>query len=388
VERPTGEDALSEGPDQRLGWIDALRGYAILGVVFVHSGLMFRDSGIPFGWGQVGVELFFVVSAFTLALSWAERQEPVWAFYLRRLFRIVPMFWLALAVYVAWSHFGYAVLGAHRPYGAWQILLTAVLLQGLHIDVLNYVVPGDWSVSVELAFYAVFPFIMATITSSKRALLLLVIAALMSLALSNIDVTSFWNLSKIDHTRYREFILISPPVHLVAFASGIAAYWASAQSNSDKRLTGELLVIATLCNLFWLCSGGSLSATAFSLCFGLIVFCMASGAGRWLDLRPIRHLGRISYSVYLLHFLMIDIVAWLIQAIAPDLPPQLKFAVVLVGVLSTSFLICTLTYELIERRFIRLCSRLVSTMYLDRRTLVLPASARTSAMNAGNTATQ
>jgi peptidoglycan/LPS O-acetylase OafA/YrhL len=85
--------------------LDSLRGIAILGVVLVHSSRR-HDIPLPIGAhvgqvafsGQRGVALFFVVSAFTLFLSNDNRKDehsPVLNFFIRRVFRLAPMFYLA-----------------------------------------------------------------------------------------------------------------------------------------------------------------------------------------------------------------------------------------------------------------------------------------------------
>jgi peptidoglycan/LPS O-acetylase OafA/YrhL len=83
-----------------LDYIDALRGYAILGVIGIHASQSVPDLEWPLralaDQGARGVQLFFVVSALTLMLSWKERDDGVLPFYIRRVFRIGPMFWLAI----------------------------------------------------------------------------------------------------------------------------------------------------------------------------------------------------------------------------------------------------------------------------------------------------
>jgi exopolysaccharide production protein ExoZ len=94
----------------RLGYIDALRGYAILGVIVVHVAQCVPRLEWPLSLvasqGARGVQLFFVVSGLTLMLSWHARNDGIAAFYVRRVFRIVPMFWLAIALFVSLDGFG------------------------------------------------------------------------------------------------------------------------------------------------------------------------------------------------------------------------------------------------------------------------------------------
>ena len=82
----------------RLPAIDELKGLALLFVVFYHA------TGV-LGWantvqGQLGVDIFLILSGITLALGPAVR-EPLGIFFRRRFFRIFPAYWLALALFLA-----------------------------------------------------------------------------------------------------------------------------------------------------------------------------------------------------------------------------------------------------------------------------------------------
>lgn len=102
-----GGDRSTHGPAPkpestvaRYGFIDALRGFAFLGVLVHH--VVPRVDGLPRVVKQIaaaggeGVQLFFVVSALTLFLSFDSRRgtqaRPLTAFFLRRFFRIAPLF--------------------------------------------------------------------------------------------------------------------------------------------------------------------------------------------------------------------------------------------------------------------------------------------------------
>jgi exopolysaccharide production protein ExoZ len=98
---------------RHLDYIDALRGYAILGVIAVHATVAAPGLEWPLRLvaeqGARGVQLFFLVSALTLMLSWRERGDGLMPFYIRRIFRIGPMFWLAMVFFVAIEASGLSV---------------------------------------------------------------------------------------------------------------------------------------------------------------------------------------------------------------------------------------------------------------------------------------
>lgn len=89
-------------------YIDALRGIAILMVVAVHvsqsNSLKIDDlTRSILNNGSKGVQLFFIVSAFTLFMSFNNRYDkestPILNYSIRRFFRIAPMYYLALIFY-------------------------------------------------------------------------------------------------------------------------------------------------------------------------------------------------------------------------------------------------------------------------------------------------
>jgi peptidoglycan/LPS O-acetylase OafA/YrhL len=164
---------------QKYRYIDALRGYAILGVLAVHcyNFVSNRVSGVfttaLFQNAGRGVQLFYIVSTVTLFLSQSRRSEreryPMLNFFIRRFFRIVPMFWLGVAFY------GYLILKQPIP-----VLRVALLTFGFYPDTINAVFPGSWSIAVETSFYALFPVMFATIRNIWSALIWLVATVLLA----------------------------------------------------------------------------------------------------------------------------------------------------------------------------------------------------------------
>jgi exopolysaccharide production protein ExoZ len=75
--------------------IQYLRGLAALGVVVVHASTALLNNDkvlIPFGIGNAGVDLFFIISGFIMYLTTAHRSVAASDFYLKRLIRIFPLY--------------------------------------------------------------------------------------------------------------------------------------------------------------------------------------------------------------------------------------------------------------------------------------------------------
>jgi peptidoglycan/LPS O-acetylase OafA/YrhL len=91
-------------------YIDILKGIAVLGVIAVHSHQSIPNLNLSvkyaFNYGQLGVQLFFMLSAITLCISSQKRHEQVWQyFYMRRFFRIAPLYYFGIVLYLLTGSF-------------------------------------------------------------------------------------------------------------------------------------------------------------------------------------------------------------------------------------------------------------------------------------------
>ncbi|MDE2006759.1 MAG: acyltransferase, partial [Rhodospirillales bacterium] len=141
----------------RYEYIDSVRGYAVLLVMLAHYVYLFADLPYPLhrlavmGW--YGVQLFFLASCVTLLMSRDHeiaRRGTVstGAFFLRRIFRIAPAFYVAAAIYFVASppRGGFDAVQALATLGfvnAWHPLLAPTVPGAWTV------VPGSWSISVE-----------------------------------------------------------------------------------------------------------------------------------------------------------------------------------------------------------------------------------------------
>ena len=144
----------------RLDWLDAFRGWAVLGVVAVHSGEVMRVKGTPgiiTNAGQYGVQLFFLVSALTISLTYdshirhfGRSLRSQFAWLMKRFFRIAPLYYFAALFYPAERYSIYIV--SHHRYGAlttiWDIATNLLFIHTWIPSANNTVVPGGWSIGV------------------------------------------------------------------------------------------------------------------------------------------------------------------------------------------------------------------------------------------------
>lgn len=143
------------GPS-RLGWLDALRGIAALVVVFDHSSYAFmpdlrRELMPVFNTSRYGIMVFFLVSGYIIPAS-LERRGSVRAFWIGRVFRIYPLCLAVVALLLLAALAGLADLrGVGDQSVATVALAHATLFQELlgTPNLMNVL----WTLSYEMAFY-------------------------------------------------------------------------------------------------------------------------------------------------------------------------------------------------------------------------------------------
>lgn len=288
-----------------LDGVEAMRGFAALAIVAFHV-IHLTPATLPASleslrWAlSYGVPLFFVISAFSLAYGYAgrlgsgpERRE----FYLRRLFRIAPLYYLALAAQIGVT----AYLGGALP-DAGSLALALSFLFNLSPQMVDGIAPASWSVGVEMLFYAVFPLVLALAGTLPRAILTTLAATAVALAYAIVVNKMKLNPSFLVHglifnLPYFGFGLIAhriaaaTPVRwggplVLAAIAGIVVTWALAPMLTVPAASG---VVNVLYMLGW------------GAPFGLLCVGMALKPPRLLSNRLTQFLGRISFGLYLGH---------------------------------------------------------------------------------------
>src|SRR5688572_9247524 len=158
-------------------FVDALRGWAILGVIAFHLNFLqpppvefLRNIFVE---GERGVQLFFIVSSFTLFLSLHSRSQdenkPVRNFFIRRIFRIVPLYYIAIISYFILYQFSPRLFMKQVP-SAFDFIANGLFIHGWYPTSMNSVVSGGWSIGVEMSFYLLFPLLFVLIKDLDKAI--------------------------------------------------------------------------------------------------------------------------------------------------------------------------------------------------------------------------
>ena len=248
--------------------------------------------------GNMGVQLFFLVSAVTMCHMWRQRHNETartTKFYIRRFFRIAPLFWCAIIFYTFLWHLTPDRRGL-SGIGLQDIVLTALFLHPFAVSAINSVVPGGWSIGIEMGFYGVFPLL-----ARLRGIRVLLAAFVLYLTLGLAGTAFCERFGSGDD--YSTFLYYSFLTQLPIFPIGMFVY-SLASRDSEARFSPALAIIA-----LWLVVAFvgkyaiHITARPFFWCEVFMLAMLVDVSIRWdLQSRALAFFGQLSYSIYLFHF--------------------------------------------------------------------------------------
>ncbi len=325
-EATTAGAAPSPSKASKLGYIDALRGQAILLVIACHSFLSFSEPPWPvkriasLGWH--GVQLFFMASAVTLAMSWHRRSEThkVSKFFIRRFFRIWPMYAIAFVFY-------FFLWPPGRDFSLTEIATTLTFTNGWTAFTMPTLpsawspVPGNWSIAAEFGFYLTFPWLANLLLPSlKYSIYFLVFSVLMAIYYNSVN--QYFMLPYYHGNEELQFLYYWLPNQMPIFALGFIVYNLLDRYGATGKFTGKpgkwltIAGVAGFVLLGYLPAGKAIYWGHVEMpihwlagfCFVALI-CGVSGGQGILNNWMIRQMGKVSFSAYLFHFSIIHLLA-------------------------------------------------------------------------------
>ena len=373
-------------PAKKFDYIDALRGIAILMVVLVHTS-QHVDKLNPWlfdvaAFCQLGVQLFFVASALTLCLSYKsslaeDGKMQVLAFTIKRFFRIAPLYYLAIPLYMALYAVKDRLLTGelHVPvqYTASAIASNVFFVHDFVPWAQNNIVPGGWSIGVEMAFYALFPllfYVFNRLNFRRNVLLAAIIVMLLFNVATNYFLSPVFGYS-IANQSFAYYFLSN---HMSVFLIGMLVYSIVRNGGHlENRFTvaglatatfiGFLILTAYVWKLNWPFSFLLVPTLAGASFGGLAV--LASQLHSFPKL--LRQIGVLSYSIYILHFICTEALEpVLVRKWDAVLPTNPNFQVLVFFILNVAlaFAMAFIANKLIEAPGIALGRKLVARLSL------------------------
>ena len=282
--------------------LDFIRSVAVLLVATSHL-LLYTGHLAWAGWsGITGVCIFFVHTS--LVLMWSlERDSHVGRFYIRRVFRIYPL-WIALLLLTLWSRLPMSpeLAPAFRyvDVGHWEVLANLLLVQNLWFG--SRVAGVSWTLPIEVQMYLFLPFLFFFVRSTRALWALLLIDGF-------VMVYAIRSLPPVSST-----LLTCAPY----FIAGVIAYQLS-KKKGLQVLPGWSFPIfffgmITLDHFF----GSFRHAWFFCLALGLALPLFRDMTSSSVKIAS-HYVARYSYGVYLFHPVAICISIYLLREHSPAL---------------------------------------------------------------------
>jgi len=282
-------------PSGRLRILDSLRGIAALSVVLFHMTKAFDSPdffpGYPkaiysFSAGSYGVWLFFVISGFVIL--WTIGRAHRWRdFGISRFARLYPPFWASLILVTVVILLVQAEgLGGSRPF---ELTLPQFLANATMVPQWLGYKPIDgvyWTLTIEMGFYILISLMfVAKLLRRDRIVWAMTIFWF-------IDIVVFSALTKASGSSLRD---ISDFSYL--FIAGMAYFLLWEGVARPRWLLWALFVQMPFVDLL----RGHWVVVAIDVAILLVVHFAVSGKLSFLEWAPFLFLGRISYSLYLVH---------------------------------------------------------------------------------------
>jgi|JI10StandDraft_1071094.scaffolds.fasta_scaffold17815_8 exopolysaccharide production protein ExoZ len=343
--------------NERLHNLDYLRGLAAFGIMIFHfltwtSG-EFNSESFMGRLGLYGVSIFYVLSGLTLFYVYYDKMKPDWSdikdFFIKRIFRIAPLLWLATIASV------YCFNG-----GIFEIKKLILNLTGLFgfVDWDNGIAIGVWSIGNELVFYVFFPLFVLFAKKMKPAFIALsIILLLIYIYFAFVLVDGAQPFDAAGQKRN----YVNPLNQVFLFLGGFMIGLFLRDKKIQPLTAIGMLMAGVLLFVFYPVTGDrihlvtdmprmAMTTSCFLICIGFykINFRLPGIVNRGLKM-----LGEASYSVYLLHPIVHRLTGFLIAYISQHfihLPERVRFIAAVIFTLVGSYFV----YQYFEKFFIRL----------------------------------
>ncbi|MBC7285840.1 acyltransferase [Hoeflea sp.] len=286
--------------------LDALRGIAALMVVWFHTWVFNRltlpDWLTPFvkHFG-LGVQMFFILSAFCLCIGYHHRlrsPDEIKHFAVRRFFRIAPLFYLLIPIWIAIEYFKRS-----QATSLYEVILNLTFLFNVPPAPTLSIVWAGWTIGIEMMAYVIFPLAIILMSTLRRTAVALLTSVLVAFA---------FQVSIAGQDLPRGYGWQSLTAQTPFFVLGILCWqlFRAIEQHPYRLLIGNSLLVLTF--IYWLAlaaSGLASFQTAgvpvykylISIGFAPLILSQVLAPARWIVNPATIYLGIRGYSVYLLH---------------------------------------------------------------------------------------
>lgn len=364
---------------RRLAFIDTLRGFAALYVAIFHMTLLPRpELELPVWAGRIaktggtGVALFFMVSAFSLCLTMPQHEKDgtgLAGFYIRRLFRIAPLFYVMIAFTLLRDRYYF-----HTSHSFGEIFKNIFFVFNFDPGRQTGIVWASWTIGVEMIFYCLFPFLYRFANTLPKIFLALAALVVLSMGVKELILDT-----AVGDIVGRTFFDASVFRCLPIFLFGMIASTLFLRFIEPRRLPkslGLVLIVGAVTSYLAMLPNGLVrndylhAAAYLALLLGFAIYPIR------IFVNPVFcFLGARSYSLYLLHPPLIVFLFPVYPRIyALPVPDPVRFALSALLTLSLLIAASSLTYRFVEQPGMRLGKRVLAALALRRAPVAVPAT--------------
>lgn len=353
----------------RFAYIDGLRGIAALGIVVFHLwwyepapypvfGSEATPADVAFLKIRASVQILLVISgfviAYTLRRTWVTPTEMYW-FIGRRLVRLVPCYWVTIAtvllIDIACRHFWELSTPTDSPPTMARVAAHMTFLQD--VFGLESLSAGMWTLCIEMQFYFVailgwglaqrcFP---RPDKNDPRPSSWALLAAFAPVAIFSLY-----------HWRNQPETEIWVIHFLWMFFIGMATWWTIDRTIPLMFFVG--LILIALRNLYVDAEWRYENSVALFTAISIFVAGRLDRLNAWLNIPPLQFLGKISYSLYLIHFPICHVLTSAGWRWCQDSPTPFQAACILLTSLVCSIVGGYVLYVLVEAPSARWAARM------------------------------
>lgn len=343
---------------ERLTWVDTLRGVAVICVFLLHAMLDVKRYGLSsttilpglsvfeeivfgfFDFGKIGVAIFFMVSGFLIPVTLNKPGQRVIAcFSLNRFFRLFPAYWVSIVAFLFLLPTGLSFFQVATNFTMIQRFVGVPDLNGVY-----------WTLQIELIFYSLCSILKWRGWLDRNSVPLISVCVFGVIAL----VLSF--------ARFYFSLRLPVAIALALQLMFLGYLWRRWMNSDFARVSDVWKALVCICiTLLVACPlaysrdygfGESWSRYLLSYCLAIAIFAIASING--VRLRWLSFLGKVSYSFYLIHTIVISVVVkWVFSSSIHTVGVSHLLSVIFISAL-VSVTVSWVLFEVVEEPGVRL----------------------------------
>lgn len=373
VETGSPQSRLARALSQRkIPSLDGLRAVSVLLVILHHTGMPYAPHGR-------GVLTFFVLSGFLitwLMLGESERRGEISIrnFYVRRVLRIFPAFYVYMAIVIAMQ-----VLARRMPPlpVVFDYLSSIAYVANYRLALThrhNVFITHTWALSIEEQFYLIWPWVLVAFHRDVRKLAYGLLAAIAFVDIYRVVLLEQFHVgnawlnqtfdSRVDH------LLVGCLLAVLLKQGILTRFWQVLTSSVWVSIVPLALTVASIALafrhelLYKIGIGFVVDPLLTAILLVQVIAFGDSWLWGWLNWRPISYLGQISYGMFLYHMLSYKLV---MEVFGSDPPLWIRIP----AVTAVAALFGAASFHLVEKKFLRLKTKFGDSPS-RRRTLISP----------------